>query len=324
MQALQRERRGRHPFDNAMDAPPSRSFRLNKLRFIFNLVVESLFCPMRGAQHQPLRPRPAESAITWIGHSSFLIEVGGQSILIDPVFSRYLIVLKRRRRPGIRVRDLPPIHLVLLTHAHMDHLDQASLRRVIRNNRRLGAPDPVVCVPRGVEDLVEPRGFREVRSFDVWESTQLDSLTITLTPARHWGARFFNDTWRGYGGYVVASGNESIYHCGDSAQFPGFAEIGARLAPRIALLPIGAYSPENFRSVHTSPEDAFAAFRALGSEVMIPMHYGTFRLSLEPMEEPPQRLKAAATEAGAAERVLYLEEGCTCRFVHPGVPNPQA
>jgi L-ascorbate metabolism protein UlaG (beta-lactamase superfamily) len=324
MQALQPEGSRRHPFDNDMDAPPSRSFRIKKLRFIFNLVVESLFCPMRGEQHQPLRPGPAESAITWIGHSSFLVEVGGQSILIDPVFSRYLIVLKRRRRPGIRVRDLPPIDLILLTHAHMDHLDLASLRRVVRNNRRLGVPAPVVCVPRGVEDLVQPLGFREIRSLAVWEPTELGSLTITLTPARHWGARRFNDIWRGYGGYVVASGHESIYHCGDSAQFPGFAEIGARLAPRIALLPIGAYSPENFRSVHTSPEDAFAAFRDLGSEVMIPMHYGTFRLSLEPMDEPPLRLKAAAAEAGAAERVLYLEEGCTYRFMQPEARNAQA
>jgi L-ascorbate metabolism protein UlaG (beta-lactamase superfamily) len=321
---MQREDRVRHPFGNDMDAPPSRSFRINKLRFIFNLVIESLFCPMRGAQHKPLRPGPAESAVTWIGHSSFLIEMSGRSILIDPVFSRYLIVLKRRRRPGIRVRDLPPIDLILLTHAHMDHLDLPSLRRVVENNRRLGVPAPAVCVPHGVEDLVQPIGFRELRSLAVWESTQLASLTITLTPARHWGARRFNDTWRGYGGYVVASANESIYHCGDSAQFPGFAEIGARLAPRIALLPIGAYSPENFRSVHTSPEDAFAAFRALGSEVMIPMHYGAFRLSLEPMEEPPLRLKAAAAEGGAAERVLLLEEGCTYRFMQPGALNPQA
>jgi L-ascorbate metabolism protein UlaG (beta-lactamase superfamily) len=305
---------GLHPFDSDMDARRSRSFRINKMRFIFDLVVESLFCLMRGKQHVPLPSVAGKPAVTWIGHSSFLVEMASKHILIDPVFSRYLVILKRRRRPGIRVRNLPAIDLVLLTHAHMDHLDPASLRRVVRNNRRLGAPSPVVCVPRSVEDLVQPLGFSGIRALDTWEATSLGELTVTLTPARHWGARLFNDTWRGYGGYVLRAGDESIYHCGDSALFPGFAEIGRRLVPRVALLPIGAYSPENFRSVHTSPEDALAAFQALGSDLMIPMHYGTFRLSLEPMEEPPLRLRAAAQKAGIAERVLFLEEGCTYRF----------
>ena len=303
-----------HPFGNDMAAPPSRSFRINKLRFIFDLVIESLFCPMHGRQHAPLPASAGKPAVTWIGHSSFLVEMAGKHILIDPVFSRYLVVLKRRRRPGIRMRDLPAIDLILLTHAHMDHLDPASLGRVLRNNRRLGAPPPAVCVPRGVEDLVQPLGFSEIRILDTWEATSLGELTMTLTPARHWGARLFNDTWRGYGGYVLRAGDQSLYHCGDSALFPGFAEIGQRLAPRVALLPIGAYSPENFRSVHTSPEDALAAFQALGSEWMIPMHYGTFRLSSEPMEEPPLRLHAAAQKAGVAEHVLFLEEGCTYCF----------
>jgi L-ascorbate metabolism protein UlaG (beta-lactamase superfamily) len=297
-----------------MDAPPPRSFRFNKLRFIFSLVVESLLCPMRGTQHAPTSAAPGEAAITWIGHSSFLIELARQRILIDPVFSSYLVILKRRRRPGIRVRDLPPVDLVLLTHAHMDHLDPASLRRVLRNNKRLGAPPPIVCIPRGVDDLVQPLGFREVRTLDTWQATTLGDVSVTLTPARHWGARRFSDTLRSYGGYVLSAQGESIYHCGDSALFPGFAEIGRRLAPRIALLPIGAYSPDNFRSVHTSPEDALDAFHALGSEAMIPMHYGTFRLSLEPMDEPPVRLRAVAEKDGIADRVLFLSEGCTYRF----------
>jgi L-ascorbate metabolism protein UlaG (beta-lactamase superfamily) len=307
-----------------MDAPPPRSFQFKKLRFILSLVIESLLCPMRGTQHAPIGAAPGETAITWIGHSSFLIELAGQRILIDPVFSRYLVILKRRRRPGIRMRDLPAIDLVLLTHAHMDHLDPATLRRVLRNNKRLGAPPPVVCIPRGVVDLVQPLGFRDIRTLDTWQAVTLGEVTATFTPARHWGARRFSDTWRGYGGYVLSAHGESIYHCGDSALFPGFAEIGRRLAPRIALLPIGAYSPESFRSVHTSPEDAFAAFRALGSETMIPMHYGTFRLSLEPMDEPPIRLHAVAIRDGAADRVLFLEEGCTYRFVQPPGPGARA
>ena len=237
--------------------------------------------------------------------------MGGKHILIDPVFSSFLLVLKRRRRPGVRLRDLPPIDFVLLTHAHMDHLDLPSLRAVLRNNRRLRAPAPAVVVPRGVEDLVERLPFREVRVLRTWEATVFDRLTVTATPARHWGARLFNDVDRGYGGYVLAADGRSLFHCGDSAYFPGFTAIGERLRPEIALLPIGAYYPDNFRSVHTSPEDALLAFHDLGSRIMIPMHYGTFRLSLEPMEEPPVRLRAAAQAAGLTNRVLLPEEGRT-------------
>ena len=297
-----------------MATAPNRSFRVSKVRFISTLVRESLLTPMRGQQHLPLAAPAENIGLTWIGHSSFLLEFAGKRILVDPVFSNFLVVLKRRRRPGIRLRDLPPIDFVLLSHAHMDHLSLPSLRGILRNNRRLAAPPPIVIVPSGVEDLVHQLGFREVRTLTAWSATTLDALTITMTPARHWGARFFNDIGRGYGGYVLASGGRSLYHAGDSAYFPGFAEIGERLRPQIALLPIGAYYPDSFRSVHTSPEDALQAFHDLGSDVLVPMHYGTFRLSLEPMDEPPKRLIAAAQRAGIADRMLMLEEGRTHFF----------
>ena len=124
----------------------------------------------------------------------------------------------------------------------------------------------------------------------------------------------FNDLHRGYGGYVLRAGEASVYHSGDTAYFPGFAEIGARLRPEIALLPIGAYSPDSFRSVHTSPEDALRAFEDLGARWMIPMHYGTFRLSGEPMEEPPVRLLESARLIGVVGQVRVLEEGRTALF----------
>jgi L-ascorbate metabolism protein UlaG (beta-lactamase superfamily) len=294
-----------------MNLPPNRSFKLGKLRFIANLVRESLFTRMQGRQFAPVAAAPGQLGITWIGHSSFLLDIDGQNLLIDPVFATFLVVLKRRRRPGVALRHLPPVDVLLLTHAHMDHLNIPSLRRVLRNNRRLGAPAPVAIVPNGVADLIDKLGFREIRPLPAWQSTKFGTLTITATPARHWGARYFNDTWRGYGGYVIGSPTTSVYHCGDSASFPGFAEIGQRLKPAIALLPIGAYYPDSFRSVHTSPEDAWQAFEALGSHTLIPMHYGTFRLSLEPMDEPPLRLAAAAAHAGRQGTVLLLQEGRT-------------
>ncbi len=170
-----------------MNTVPRRSFKIGKLGFISTLVRESLLLPVSGRQHQPLPALGDETAITWIGHSSFLVEMAGKRILIDPVFSRFVVVLKRRRRPGVRMRDLPPIDLLLLTHAHMDHLDLPSLRRVLQHNRRLGAAAPVVVVPPGVQDLVERLGFREVRVLPTWDETILDGLTVTSTPARHWG-----------------------------------------------------------------------------------------------------------------------------------------
>jgi L-ascorbate metabolism protein UlaG (beta-lactamase superfamily) len=297
-----------------MDTVPDRKFKFNKLRFIANMVRESLLTRMQGQSAKPIPAPPQQMGITWIGHSSFLLQWNRQYMLVDPVFATFLVVLKRRRRPGVRVRDLPAIDVLLLTHAHMDHLNLPSLSAVVRNNRRLGAPPPVIIVPNGVADLVEALGFREVRPLECWHSAMVGELTITATPARHWGARYFNDTWRGYGGYVIATGTLSVYHCGDSAWFPGFEDIGRRLHPDIALLPIGAYFPDNFRSVHTSPEDAWRAYEVLGSRTFIPMHYGTFRLSLEPMDEPPKRLMTSARKAGREAEVLLLEEGRTHLF----------
>ncbi len=292
-----------------MNRIPDRKFKSSKLRYLSELVRESLLTPTVGGRHKPIPAGVGETAVTWIGHSSFLLEIGGKHVLIDPVFARFLVVLKRRRKPGVRVRDLPPIDLVLVTHAHMDHLNRPSLRAITRRNRAA-----VIVVPRGVEDLVSDLGFREVCAMEPWQSASVKGLEITMTPARHWGARMFNDIHRGYGGYVLRAGEASVYHSGDTAYFPGFAEIGARLEPEIALLPIGAYSPDSFRSVHTSPEDALQALRDLGASVMVPMHYGTFRLSREPMEEPPVRLMESARRMGLVDRVRVLEEGRTALF----------
>ena len=280
-----------------MNTPPSRTFKTSKLRFIAHLVRESLLTPTRGQQHLPRNAAPDELGITWIGHSSFLLQLASQHILMDPVFARSLIVLKRRRKPGIRLRDLPPIDLVLLTHAHMDHLNLPSLRGIVRNNRKLGAPAPTIIVPSGVQDLVQNLGFAAVLTLTTWSSATLGPCTITLTPARHWGARLFNDVHRGYGGYIVQAAGRTLYHAGDSAAFPGFAEIGDKYHPDIAMLPIGAYYPDSFRSVHTSPEDALQAFRELGSQVMIPMHHGTFRL---PRSNPWKSRRCASWPQPAA------------------------
>src|SRR5271170_7081775 len=261
--------------------------KARKLAYLSELVGQSATTPLEGASQLPTLAQSHELGVTFIGHSSFLIQISGLTVLVDPVFARWLIVLRRLRRPGVRIDGLPPIDAVLLTHAHMDHLNRPSLRKIVAHTRRLTGKAPVAIVPWGVENLIQDIGFLRIISLEWWKSTRLGgvlgAVDVTLTPAKHWGARLFNDTYRGFGGYVLRGGGHSIYHSGDTAYFSGFAEIGRRLAPNLALLPIGAYSPDNFRAVHTSPEDALQGFLDLGAHWMVPMHFGTFRLSAEPV-----------------------------------------
>jgi len=290
-------------------------FWMTKIGQLWRLVRESHEQPLLGEFRRPPPVEASETVVTFIGHSSFLIQTGGRGLLIDPVFATRLILLRRQRRPGIRIADLPSIDAILITHAHMDHLNPPSLRAITREMRRRGLPAPIAVVPAGVEDIVSRLGFAQVLSLKWWESLHLPDasaapIRITATPARHWGARLFSDTHRGFGGYVIESpGTPTIYHSGDTAYFNGFREIGQHLRPEIALLPIGAYYPDSYRSVHTSPEEALRGFLDLGSSVMVPMHYNTFRLGREPMDEPLPRLLAAAEHAGVRRRIHPLEEG---------------
>ena len=288
--------------------------KARKLAYLSELVGQSATAPLAGRSRLPTLAEAGELGVTFIGHSSFLIQIGGQTVLVDPVFARWLVVLRRLRRPGVPIKGLPPIDAVLLSHAHMDHLNRPSLRKVAEHTRRLTGKAPVAIVPWGVEDLIQDLGFSRITSLEWWQSTSLANVDVTLTPAKHWGARLFNDTHRGFGGYVLRGGGHTLYHSGDTAYFSGFAEIGRRLSPEVALLPIGAYAPDNYRSVHTSPEDALQGFFDLGARVMVPMHFGTFRLSAEPVAEPLPRLLTAARKAGVEDCICALGEGETRVF----------
>ena len=294
-----------------------RPFVVTKMGQLLRVVKESHEVPLTGTSQAPERVPADALGVTFIGHSSFLLQMNGKNILIDPVLSKRLIVLRRMRRPGIAAEQMPPIDVVLVTHAHMDHLDFASLRQVIRNTRRLCGRNPEVVVPKGVEDLVARLGFAQVYELEWWQRLKIQGLEITMTPCQHWGARMFSDTHRGYGGYVVEGGGHSVYHSGDTAYFDGFTEVGRKLRPQVALLPIGAYFPDTYRAVHTNPEEAVQAFRDVGADWMIPMHYGTFRLGREPMDEPVQRLIAEALRLEIEEQVRVLTEGETMRLSAP-------
>ena len=285
-----------------------------KAKQFSTLVGRSALSPRSGITRKPVLALRGQLGVTFIGHSSFFLQIGGKNILLDPNFARWIFVLKRLRRPGLRLHDLPPIDAVLVSHAHFDHLHRPSLRTIASLTRRKSGKRPVIVVPRNVRDLVGDLGFSHVVELEWWQSFQLSNVEITHTPSRHWGARVVRDVHRGYGGYVLRGGLHSVYHAGDTAYFDGFAEIGARLRPDLALLPIGAYHPASFRNVHTSPEDAIQAFLDLGARWMVPMHYGSFRLSYEPVEEPVPRLLADAERHDIAKKICVLVEGVTKIF----------
>jgi hypothetical protein len=196
------------------------------LSFIFDLIARSAFHRIEGVQQHPIPATPDQLGVTFIGHSSFLIQIAGLNLLIDPVFANWLVVLKRMRRPGIAIEALPPIDAVLLSHAHMDHLNLPSLRKIIGHTQQLSGKAPEVIVPWGVADLVEKLGFSRIHTLEWWKSKRLGNLDITMTPAKHWGARRMRDAHRGYGGYVLSSNGHSIYHAGDTGYFKTFREMG--------------------------------------------------------------------------------------------------
>lgn len=275
----------------------------HRRNFLTEVIIPSMFSPREGVSTGGKLPELSfgKMGITWIGHASFLIQTCEHSVLIDPNWARWMKVVKRLKEPGLKIHELPSIDLVLVSHAHFDHLDKRSLRAV--------ASDQPIVVPEHVGGLVQGLGFNRIQELKRWESMELGSLKITLTPAQHWGARVLHDKHRGFGGFLIEYEGKTVYHCGDSAWFEGFHEIGVKSSIDVALLPIGAYDAPTGRDVHMNPEEALRAFQALKAGMMVPMHYGTFRLGFEPMEEPPDRLLSHARSLGLDDKIRILREG---------------
>jgi L-ascorbate metabolism protein UlaG (beta-lactamase superfamily) len=301
-QTSQRPATRRQPLPRSFkDLTPSKHF--NPRTFFREMVWKALLTRRTGQNKRPAFPKLnyGQVAITWIGHASFLIQFTNLNVLIDPNFANWLFLLKRIKRSGLKIEHLPPIDLILLTHAHFDHFHKPTLRRL---------PRPKIGVmPWGVGDLALNLGFERVIELEWWESFSQKEWTVTLTPSKHWGARTLRDNHRGYGGFILEHQGRRIYHAGDSAYFHGFKEIGRRLPPEIALLPIGAYRPESFRRVHMGPDQAVKAFKDLHAKYLVPMHYGSFRLSFEDIDEPPRWLLEVAEKEKLTRNVNILEEG---------------
>lgn len=264
------------------------------------------------------RPRASagELRVTWIGHASFLLQIGGTNILTDPVWSRRASPLSwlgpsRITEPGLPFDALPPIDVVLISHDHYDHLDRPTVRRL---HERFG--DALCWIAAlGYSAWLASAGPRRVVELDWWQSVRLSPpggpLDVVAAPVQHWSQRtpFFAHA-RLWASFAVSSGDGiRLYFGGDSGYFDGFREIGRRLGPfDAAFLPIGAYEPRWFmRPAHMNPEEAVRAYHDLGDAgTFVGMHWGTFQLTDEPVLEPPVRVRAAWSDAGLPEARLWV------------------
>lgn len=285
------------------DLLPQKGWPARNLRFLRHRLVPGMFRRRAGNVLEPVLapPDPDKVRVTWIGHASFFLQFAGHSVIVDPNWAKWHGPVKRSRVPGLDLHGVPKVDLVLVTHAHFDHLHKPTLRI-------LQAREGIV-VPLGSRSLVKYLGFPAIHEMKVWDELCFDNLEIIHTPSHHWGARFLHDTHRDFGGYIVRAGGKSVFHCGDSAYFEGFREIGSRYEIDIALMPIGAYDTPSGRDVHMNPEDAVRAFVDLNAKMLIPMHYGTFPLGNEPLDEPLGRLLAEADYLGIRDQLLIPEEG---------------
>jgi N-acyl-phosphatidylethanolamine-hydrolysing phospholipase D len=302
------------------------SFSWRKLQGLFERLDPSLFPVARPA---PMRARAAEGElrVTWLGHASVLVQLGPVNLLTDPIWSRRASPVsfagpERWVPPPLALADLPPIDVVLLSHDHYDHLDRDTVRELARRQ-----PEARWIAPLGLSDLLSRWGARSTRELDWWESGELRAggirVRFTCTPARHFAARgLFDRNRRLWCGWSVEAGGRRVFFAGDTGYHPEFAAIGGRLGPfDVSLLPIGAYEPRWFmRPVHMSPEEAVQAWRDLsaGKErragALVPVHWGTFRLTDEPMSEPPARLRRAWEDARAPGSLWMLQHGETRRL----------
>lgn len=263
----------------------------------------------------PAAPAGAATA-TWVGHSTVLLQVGGVNILTDPMWSERAFPVqwmgpRRVMAPALPIDALPPLDVVLLSHSHYDHFDKETTRELARRH-----PDATWVAPLELGAYVRGFGVRRVKEVDWWKEVRVGEVTVRGTPARHFSARRFRDRNRTlWSGFALEVAGRRCWFAGDTAFHPEFGAIGARYGPfDLVLMPIGAYDPRWFmRIVHVNPEEAVQAcvdVHASHPESPVPLvlglHWGTFRLTDEPMDEPPRRAREAWHAAGLPDDRLWV------------------
>lgn len=243
-----------------------------------------------------------ENSIIFIGHGTALIHLNGTNILTDPNFNNRLIVFRRSREAGVRIENLPPIDAILISHAHRDHLDGWTLRQFSK--------DIPVLISKGHADCLRQLGFKNIHELDVWEGLHIKDVKITAMPAKHSGARNspFAEVPRALS-YMI-QGEKTVYFAGDTGLFDRFKEIGSHYQIDVALLPVGGYRPRWFmKGHHMSPDDAIEAMEMLEVKEMIPIHWGSFRMALDGVDEPKDVLLRSYENSHLKGRIHILENG---------------
>jgi N-acyl-phosphatidylethanolamine-hydrolysing phospholipase D len=269
-----------------------------------------------------------EPTVTWIGHATVLVQLGGLNVLTDPIFSNRASPLSflgpaRAQKPGLWPHELPRIDLVVISHNHYDHLDADSVKLL---DAQAGGP-PLFVVPLGLKHWFEDIAIRNVVELDWWQSHKLGAVEVVLTPVQHWSGRSLGDRMQTlWGGYALFAPHLHVFFAGDTGYSQDFADIRARFAERqgassgggfdIALLPIGAYEPRWFmREQHVNPEEAVRIHLDLGAKASLGIHWGTFELTDESLDEPPRKLVEARRALKVADNAFYtLSVGQTRRL----------
>ncbi len=262
--------------------------------------------------------RHSVPTVTWVGHATLLVQTDHVTFLTDPIWSDTASPLRRigPRRfvpPGLALDDLPPIDFVLISHNHYDHLDLATLEALAERH-----PEARFFVPLGNGDLLRSRGIESVEELDWGESRSYAGVEVYCLPSQHWSRRGLFDGRKAlWSSWAVTGPTRRFYFAGDTGYFDGFARIARELGPfDLAAVPIGAYVPERMMApAHLDPEEAIQAGVDLEARRVLGMHFGTFDLSDEPLDEPPRRFRAAGAAAGlAGEDVWVLSVGETRHF----------
>ena len=263
-------------------------------------------------QGELIKSNNSKFSITWIGHATTLIQLNGKNILTDPIWSDRCSPVnfagpKRYTKPGLTFENLPKIDIVLISHNHYDHMDLPTLKKLDQKF------NPIFFVGLKNKNFLINEGLDRVVELDWWELYKLDEISITFTPTQHSSARgvFDKDTTL-WGSFVVQGSKNSFYFAGDTAYFPEFNEIGNKFPGiDLAILPIGAYEPRWFmKVVHMNPEEAILSFSNLKAKYMVPIHYQTFVLTDEPLDEPLKKTREIfINKFKSTDRLLDLKIG---------------